>query len=67
MMSIRPSAISLRSWMIFSTRGCSLKLAGTSESLRPSALSVSSGNRVSSFSFHFVPMNGFQSVSNGGR
>ena len=51
-----PSAISRRSAMIFSTRGCSLKLGGTSAILSPSCFNVSSGSRVSSFSFHWVPM-----------
>ena len=62
-----PSPIARRSAMIFSTRGCSLKPAGTSVTRCGERLSASaSGTVVSAFSVQCRPMNGVQSTANGG-
>ncbi len=52
--------------MIFSTRGCSLKLGGMVVSFSASAFNSASGSVVSSFSFHLLRLYFVQSTANGG-
>ena len=61
-----PWPIRRRSAMIFSTRGCSLKLGGIAVSLSASICRSASGSLVSSFSFHLVLRYFDQSTANGG-
>ncbi len=63
---ILPCPIRRRSAMIFSTRGCSLKLGGMEVSRSASICRSASGNCVSSFSFHFALLYLDQSTANGG-
>src|SRR3989304_2811073 len=61
-----PCPIRRRSAMIFSTRGCSLKLGGIAVSFSASICRSASVSLVSSFSFHFVLRYFDQSTANGG-